>query len=505
MELDPRFKIRAPLRCEGIGRLDCAEDLESGMRMAVRWLPLEANGSAAVQACEQLPEHPTLPRIRQIGQVGASAYVAMEFPDGNLLATQLHEPLPAAALIGITAQIADALATIHSQDVFHGEMSADSVLLVGAPGERAYLWDMPLVIANRLTDRRGEDRLMYQLVKAAPYLAPERARGAKASAEADVYALGAIVCIAGGASLPLAESTLAVVHSVAMGTWVPRVPKAIPEPLRSMLERMVARDPSARPTAREVAELFMPPVAAHRTEPEMPAIVFPVAAVIAPVAASPAAVPVLISPLLIPPPVLFPAAAPTAPGAPVQTPVAADGQDHPAPEAKLELPAAPVVAKPESAVQLTDNVSVSQDLANAGAVLLTAEEAALLPTRNRKVPLMIAGVMAVLVMVLGGLAIDLSRQGPEVQAPAPARAPVVAKRAQAPGPAQVLAAPAAVEASSDDELAALTPRAKRPAAKKRAAKAEVAAQDSAAPAVTEQKQDDFGFLEEDQDLKRPTF
>ena len=167
MELDPRFKIRAPLRCEGIGRLDCAEDLESGMRMAVRWLPLEANGSAAVQACEQLPEHPTLPRIRQIGQVGASAYVAMEFPDGNLLATQLHDALTAATLIGITAQIADALATIHSQDVFHGEMSADSILLVTAPSEKAYLWDMPLVIANRLTDRRGEDRLMYQLVKSA--------------------------------------------------------------------------------------------------------------------------------------------------------------------------------------------------------------------------------------------------------------------------------------------------------------------------------------------------
>ena len=47
-ELDPRFKIRAPLRCDGIGRLDCAEDLESGMRMAVRWLPLEANGAIGI-------------------------------------------------------------------------------------------------------------------------------------------------------------------------------------------------------------------------------------------------------------------------------------------------------------------------------------------------------------------------------------------------------------------------------------------------------------------------
>ena len=28
-ELDPRIRIRAPLRCDGIGRLDCAEDTVS--------------------------------------------------------------------------------------------------------------------------------------------------------------------------------------------------------------------------------------------------------------------------------------------------------------------------------------------------------------------------------------------------------------------------------------------------------------------------------------------
>lgn len=495
MELDPRFKIRAPLRCEGIGRLDCAEDLESGMRMAVRWLPLEANGSAAVQACEQLPEHPTLPRIRQIGQVGASAYVAMEFPDGNLLATQLHEPLSGATLIGITAQIADALATIHSQDVFHGEMSADSVLLVTSPSEKAYLWDMPLVIANRLTDRRGEDRLMYQLVRSAPFLAPERARGARASAESDVYALGAVVCIAGGATLPVAETTLAVIHSIATNTWVPKVPKSIPEPLRSMLERMIARDPSARPTAREVADLFMPPVAAHRTEPEMPAIVLPVEI-------ATAHVPVAASPLLIAPPVLIAGPAPTAPM------MAFNGADVTAPETKVDAPAAVVVPveekKPESAVHLTDNVSVSQDLANAGAVLLSPEDAALMVRPNRKIPLIVAAVMAVLVMVLGALAIDLSSKTPDVGSAAPAAArPVEAMNVE-----PMEASPMNDEAS-EDELTSLTPRKKAPAAKKRAAapKAEVAAQQEtaavqqgeAAPAK------DFGFLEEEPELKRPTF
>lgn len=500
MELDPRFKIRAPLRCEGIGRLDCAEDLESGMRMAVRWLPLEANGSAAVQACEQLPEHPTLPRIRQIGQVGASAYVAMEFPDGNLLATQLHDAMPAAALIGITAQIADALATIHSQDVFHGEMSADSVLLVSKPAEKAYLWDMPLVIANRLTDRRGEERLMHQLVKSAPYLAPERARGGRASAEADVYALGAIVCVAGGATLPPAESTLAVVHSVAVGTWSPKVPKTIPEPLRSMLERMVAQNPAERPTAREVADLFMPPVAAHRTEPEMPAIVLPVAAA-EPVVAAPAPAPVA-GPVLVAPPVLYPAV-PTVEK--TQLDAVADAQDITKPEAKY-VPPPPAATAPMAppAVALTDNVSVSAELAHAGATVLSEEEAARMTRASRKTPLMIAGVLAVCVMVLGALAIDLSRKTPlRVANPvAVTVSPLPSNHPSAP-----VAAPTAAEESDDDLLVGLTPRAKKAAvARKRAPKADVAVNaDPATPTQPEQGGADFRFLEEEQDLKRPTF
>lgn len=497
-ELDPRFKIRAPLRCDGIGRLDCAEDLESGMRMAVRWLPLEANGTAAVVACEQLPEHPTLPRIRQIGQMGASAYVAMEFPDGNLLATRAGESLDGASLIGITAQIADALATIHSQDVFHGEMSADSVLLVSSPSEKAFLWDMPLVIANRLTDRRGEDRLMTQLVKTAPYLAPERARGARASAESDVYALGAIICVAGGAPLPVAETTLAVIHAVVSSSWVPRVPKSIPEPLRSMLDRMISRSANERPTAREVADLFMPPVAAHKTLPEMAAVVLP--------------------PVVATKPADIRLTRVTAPAMAAQSDARATARlelseaiDAAVKEARLPdssepLPEAKATA-PSPAVSLTDNVSVSHELHQAGAVLLTAEEAALLPRPSRKAPLLMAAVMGVLVMVLAALAIDLAHRTPVAAARPPAPTPISVKTvrpAPLPAPEPMVASPTVVE--EEDDLSPLTPRPAKKVRRSARPASQVTAQGTGAQTpATAPAQGDFGFLEEEPELKRPSF
>jgi hypothetical protein len=269
---DPRIKIRAPLRCDGIGRLDCAEDVESGARLAVRWLPLEANGDAAVRACARLPEHPALPLIRQTGHMGDKAYVAMEFPDGRMLGTMLGEPVSGELLLEIGAQLADALATIHMQKVFHGELSPESVLL--AKG-KAYLWDMPLVIANRLTDRRGEERLMHMLVRTAHYLPPERACGTGASAEGDVYSLAAVMCIAGGARLPQTQTTLSIVHKIANNEWAPEVPAVFRDPYRKLLLRMLDTEPAERPTAREVADMLAKPVAGIPTLPEMPAIVFP--------------------------------------------------------------------------------------------------------------------------------------------------------------------------------------------------------------------------------------
>ncbi len=274
-ELDPKIKIRAPLRCDGIGRLDCAEDLESGNRLAVRWLPLEANGDAAVKACEKLPSHPTLPRIHQTGSVGTSAFVAMDFPEGQVLSALVEDRLDIDIVIRVASQLSDALAMVHDQGVVHGELSTESVLLV--PPDRAYLWDMPLVIANRMTDRRGENRLMQNLPRTAAYLSPERAKGSGSSMAGDVYSLGAVLCAIAGAPLPTAQTTLGVVHLVASGEWMPRVPTTIPDPWRTMIIRMVATNPELRPSAREVATAFSRPPAPAMlpTVPEMPAVRLP--------------------------------------------------------------------------------------------------------------------------------------------------------------------------------------------------------------------------------------
>ncbi|MDX2011107.1 MAG: protein kinase [Myxococcaceae bacterium] len=530
-ELDPKIKIRAPLRCDGIGRLDCAEDVESGTRLAVRWLPLEANGDAAVKACEKLPTHPTLPRIHQTGAVGTSAFVAMDFPEGQVLGAMVGDRLDIDVVIRIGAQLSDALATIHEQGVVHGELSSESVLHV--PPDRAYLWDMPLVIANRMTDRRGENRLMQNLPRTAAYLAPERAKGSGSSAEGDVYSLATVLCVVAGAPLPNASTTLGVVHQVATGEWTPRVPTTIPDPWRSMLSRMLAVDPAQRPSAREVAQVFAkaPQPAMLPTVPEMPVVRLPPELMAA--AEALARKPVVVTPAEGTEPGAAAAAdaavvaevkpsetvvvAAHVPAAPVELPAEAAaivaGSATPTSEIALpeplpartptgevpevaasevvklptiEMPAvqmqslvnqtqvaqtstavADLVVPPAprltpmstSAVKLADNILVSPELVQAGAVTLTAEQLAEL-SKPAKWVYAVGGAMAAAIIVLMAVAVHLAaKQGAVAQQKA------LEAQQQVLVPSQVPNTPTPVRAvETEDELAPLRPT--RAAAKK---------------------------------------
>lgn len=527
-ELDPRIRIRAALRCDGIGRLDCAEDMISGERLAVRWLPLDANGHAAVKACEKLPRHPTLPRILQTGHVGTSAFVALDFPDGEMLSARGEERLENDVLLQIAAQLSDALATVHAQGVVHGEMSRDSVLVVA--GGKASLWDMPLVIANRLSDRRGENRLMQNLVKTAPYLAPERARGEGASMPADVYALGAILCVAGGAPLPTAPTTLGVVSQIARGEWSPRVPSTLPDRWRTTLERMVSHDPAARPTATEVAISFsvVPGQNALPTVPELPAVRLPpeiiaaadalmrqqVAAMRAPTREMPAAEVAQLSGESVPTPLGTPAV--EAKPAEVEaveevvdaTPevVRIPTQELKALEAELAPPPLPAVTVPEPkrielapapSVAMTDSVSVAADLAG-DAVQMEARA----PGIDKKVWLVL-GACAAAVLVLGAVAVNMAMQPQQVVVEAPVAADV------APIPV--------VQAEPLDELSPLATFARKTQIKRAATKSAdavvaspVEAKPAVVPAVAAEpvKSNDFSFLESSEpqknELKRPS-
>ncbi|MFT3839444.1 MAG: protein kinase [Myxococcaceae bacterium] len=284
-----RFVLKGPLRNNGVGQLLAGEDLINGARIAMRKMPLEAMGALAVEAVEALPKHEALPAVVASGRDELLAWVALEFPQGALLSVE-PMPLDHGLWLKVAEKVSAALAAGHAAGVVHGELSTDSVLLTDG---RVLLFDLPLVLANRLTDRRGEARALAMLAQTVTYLSVERAKGAEPSEASDVYALAVLLCIAGGAEAVPGGNAMEKVHRIVSEGWKPELPARVPE-AHELLQKMLSTEASARPTMPQVVEAVAKLArvtqpyesAAPKTEP-LPAAVAVASVTTAPIGTAP--------------------------------------------------------------------------------------------------------------------------------------------------------------------------------------------------------------------------
>ena|GEM_PF-1437074 len=258
--LEGRYRFRTPLRSEGVGRLDCVEDMQTGRRRVVHWLPLEVNRQNhqnIIHLCAALPLHPCLPEVCEVGEVESWAFMVLDFPEGELLSAR-QGILKPETWRKMACQLSGALSVLHAQHILHGEVCMASIMAVGP--EQYLLWDMPLVLSGRMADRRQGDRFLHQLSRTVETMAPERARGSLLSPELDVYSLGAVLAYSVGSQQPTSSSVLTVVHAIATGNFRPHLPDILPPLYRDMLGRMLSPRPADRPSMNEIEAFFLRPL-----------------------------------------------------------------------------------------------------------------------------------------------------------------------------------------------------------------------------------------------------
>ncbi|HSO36611.1 MAG TPA: serine/threonine-protein kinase, partial [Labilithrix sp.] len=197
-------------------------------------------------------------RILEIGEDRGVLYYAMEFIDGESL-RKLYRDVRAAEQafpIGVALRIvADACAGLHAThelrndegellDVVHRDVSPQN-LLVSVRGTTKLI-DFGVAKANA---RRSEETAAGTLKGKIEYMAPEQARGTALDRRADVYALGAVLfeLLAGR---PVRDTDdgkqLAALHDLMTGVPYVPLPQAVPEIVRGIVDRALARDPRAR-------------------------------------------------------------------------------------------------------------------------------------------------------------------------------------------------------------------------------------------------------------------
>jgi serine/threonine protein kinase len=201
---------------------------------------------AAVRALQS----PHLAPLLDADPVGPQPWLATGYVPGPSLqqAIAQYGPMPTGTALLLASSVAQALATAHAAGLVHGGLRPSAVLLAQSG---------PQVIGMGVTRALHDAVLGPEALRAGSlrYQAPEQiaapADVAADTSAADVFALGHLAAFALLGRSPFgAGDQVAVSHRILRGE--PDL-AGCPEALADLIERALAKDPAARPTAAEVA------------------------------------------------------------------------------------------------------------------------------------------------------------------------------------------------------------------------------------------------------------
>ncbi|MFH8881513.1 protein kinase [Streptomyces californicus] len=334
-ESDPRtvagYRLTARLGSGGMGKVYLSYT-PGGRPVAIKVIRPDFSEDAEfrrrfrqeVQAAQRVQGLYTAPVIDSDTE-SAQQWLATAYVPGPSLAAAVaeHGPLPVPAVLLLIAGMAEALHVIHGAGIVHRDLKPSNVLLA-ADGPRVI--DFGIARAADATSLTGSG----VTVGTPSFMAPEQAAGRPVTAATDIFALGQVASYASTGAPAFGEGTshgvlYRIVHEEPDLTGVP-------EALRELVTRCLAKSPEDRPSVAEVIGLCRN--ANSETQLRRPEDWLPgaVAADITVRAAAPA-------PDRTPPP---PAVPPTAPAAPPTAPAT-----HPATApvtAARQQPAAPAAA-----------------------------------------------------------------------------------------------------------------------------------------------------------------
>ncbi|WP_155371537.1 protein kinase domain-containing protein [Catellatospora vulcania] len=258
LTLGGRYTLQTLIARGGMGEVWSADDTVLARRVAVKVLlpnlaadpGFAARFRAEAQAMAALSD-PGIVEIYDYGQADGIAYLVMQFVEGESLLSLVRRvgPLEPARAMRLLAQAADAIHAAHLQGIVHRDVKPANLLL--RPDGRLALTDFGIariVAADRLT-AAGE------IFGTASYLAPEQVTGSDIGPATDVYALGVVAYEMLTQRRPFAGDTPFAVAIQHVNEPPPELPPSVPEPVRALVMRAMAKDPADRwPSAAALSQ-----------------------------------------------------------------------------------------------------------------------------------------------------------------------------------------------------------------------------------------------------------
>ncbi|MFK0173496.1 serine/threonine-protein kinase [Streptomyces sp. NPDC090306] len=190
--------------------------------------------------------HPHVIDIYDLVEFDTRLWIVMELVRGGSLAERLQSdgPMPAADVARIGLEVLSALEAVHAAGALHRDVKPANVLL--RSDGAAVLTDFGIAA---LADG-GAHTATGGVVGSVDFMAPERLRGLTAGPPSDLFSLGGMLCALATGTPPFARPEVtAVMHAAVYEE--PEIPLGAGA-LREVIEGLLCKDPTARPTADAV-------------------------------------------------------------------------------------------------------------------------------------------------------------------------------------------------------------------------------------------------------------
>ena len=279
------YEVLGSLGAGGMGEVYRARDTRLDRQVAIKILPdtlaadpqFRERFDREARVISQLT-HPHICTLYDVGDQDGTAFLVMEFLDGETLADRLarvsktgNPGLPIDETLQIAIQIADALDKAHRAGVVHRDLKPGNIMLTrtgsGSKGAtHAKLLDFGLAKtgasspalagASMLATTPPNLTAQGTILGTFHYMAPEQLEGGEADARTDIFAFGLIVYeMVTGRKVFEGKSQAALIAAI-----LERPPAAmssgdrpVPHALENIVQGCLAKDPDDRwQTARDV-------------------------------------------------------------------------------------------------------------------------------------------------------------------------------------------------------------------------------------------------------------
>ncbi|MEU3516406.1 protein kinase [Streptomyces sp. NPDC006654] len=250
----------------GMGQVWTAYDQRLDRRVAVKLLrPDKVAGAEAeelrrrfLRECRVTAQvdHPGLVTVHDAGSEGEELFLVMQYVDGADLSDHLaeHDPYPWQWAVAVAAQLCAVLSAVHAVPIVHRDLKPRNVMVK----QDGTVTVLDLGVASVMDTDTTRLTHTGSPIGSPAYMAPEQAMGGAVGPYTDLYALGVLLHELLSGEVPFAGSTaLGVLHRHLYEPPVPvrRIRPEAPEPLESLVLRLLAKDPQHRPaSAQEVYE-----------------------------------------------------------------------------------------------------------------------------------------------------------------------------------------------------------------------------------------------------------